>query len=321
LIESILLGLPIPEIFVQVKTSPEGASTYIVVDGQQRIRSVLQFIGSERDPGEAQYSKFRLDMLETESGWYDHAFTDLKDEDKKAFYAYRFAVRLLRTENDIEVRDMFKRLNQFLTPLKAQELRNATYKGPFVEVALDLANNEYWAENRIVLPSSIRRMGDIEFTSELLIAIMHGPQGGSSTIIDKYYKLYEDYEGQFPDQGRSTRLFKATLDTVRRIFPEIKETRWSNKTDFYSLFAAVAYLLKSNELTQPDVLRVRQTLIEFGDDVDKRLGDVTAKSDSNVIQYVRAVEKGANDKRRRADRHTVLVALLQQYFTPKKQLS
>src|SRR5579864_6539815 len=70
LIESILRGLPIPEIYIQQTTSAEGDTEYAIVDGQQRIRAVLQFIGSETDPEEAIYNKFALDKL-IDSDWKD----------------------------------------------------------------------------------------------------------------------------------------------------------------------------------------------------------------------------------------------------------
>ena len=56
LIETILMNLPIPEIFIQQSTSAEGETTYAIVDGQQRIRTVLQFIGADRDPDEQEVS-------------------------------------------------------------------------------------------------------------------------------------------------------------------------------------------------------------------------------------------------------------------------
>ncbi len=82
LIESILMDLPVPEIFVQQKTSPDGKTTHAIVDGQQRIRTVLQFIGSETDPGELQYNKFALDKLKLESPWRDLTFAQLSDNQK-----------------------------------------------------------------------------------------------------------------------------------------------------------------------------------------------------------------------------------------------
>src|SRR5207249_10762674 len=67
LIESILMGLPVPEIYVQQTTSADGSTTYAIVDGQQRIRTVLQFIGSDADPEEQAYNKFVLDKLDASS--------------------------------------------------------------------------------------------------------------------------------------------------------------------------------------------------------------------------------------------------------------
>lgn len=320
LIESILLGLPLPEVFVQQKTTPEGKTSFAIVDGQQRIRTVLQFIGLDLDSSEQQYNKFKLDKLDPVSPWRDLGFADLSDDQKKAFFGYRFVVRYLNTDNDDEVRDMFRRLNRFLTPLKPQELRNAAYAGPFVQLARTLADDEYWAENRIVTASSIRRMGDIEFVSELLIGLMHGPQGGSSTIIDDYYRQYEDYEDEFPAQRFSEGLFRDTLVTVRSILPEIKTTRWGNKTDFYSLFVAIAKLLRTCELPPSKISLVRKALVVFASKVDERLTDEGAQVEDQVIEYVRAVEKGANDKARRAVRHASLVALLEPFFKAKKSL-
>lgn len=50
LIESILLGLPVPEIFIHQTTDEDGNTKHAVVDGQQRIRTVLQFVGFETRP-------------------------------------------------------------------------------------------------------------------------------------------------------------------------------------------------------------------------------------------------------------------------------
>ena len=321
LIESILMGLPVPEIYIQQSTSPEGDITYAIVDGQQRIRTVLQFVGAEIDPEEQGANKFVLDKLKANSPWKNLAFAELPDEVKAKFYGYQFAVRYLNTNNDNEVRDMFERLNKYLAPLKAQELRNAVYTGPFIKLAEKLADNEYWAENLIVTAASIRRMMDVEFMSELLIGVLHGPQGGSAKIIDEYYGQYEDYEDEFPEQRRAQKLFDETLKIAQKIFPEIKGTRWSNKTDFYTLFVATAFLLRSGKLQSSKIQQLRVTLNRFASEVDSRLADEEAKVSKDAIEYVRAVEKGANDKQRRAARHAVLINLIGPYFklgqTPK----
>lgn len=314
LIESLLLRLPIPEIYIQQTVTVEGKATYAVVDGQQRIRTVLQFLGADTDPDQQDYYKFALDKLSATSAWKNATFESLGENDRKEFYKYKFAIRYLNTESDDAVRDMFQRLNLFLSPLKPQENRNAMYSGPFVTLANKLADNPYWAENRIVSAASIRRMADIEFVSELIIGVLHGPQSGSAKGIDAYYAEYEDFDDEFPEQKTAAKLFDQSLTTVQRVLPEIKGTRWDNKNDFYTLFVAIASLLRSKSLVAGRISSLRKDLMKFAEQVDARLADESVQASRDVIKYVRAIEKGVNDKKRRADRQEVLLKVLAQYF-------
>src|SRR5437016_11183635 len=64
LIESILMGLPVPEIYIQETVSADDKVLYAIVDGQQRMRAILQFIGAEKDEQEQEFNKFVLDQLD-----------------------------------------------------------------------------------------------------------------------------------------------------------------------------------------------------------------------------------------------------------------
>jgi hypothetical protein len=317
LIESILLGFPIPEIYLQKTTSAEGLNRYAIVDGQQRIRAILQFVGVDSDPQEEEFNKFVLDKLPNSSPWKNKSFADLTSTEKSSFYGYELAVRQLQTDSDGELRDMLERLNKYLTPPKPQELRNARFSGPLVRMVEALANDEYWTENRIVSPQLIRRMGDFEFISELLIGVLHGPQAGSAAVIDEYYLTYEDYDDEFPEQRRAKKFFEETLELIRKVFPDIKETRWGNKTDFYTLFVGVATLLKSHDLPPKNYPRVASALTQFAEEINLRLSNERAKVSENAVTYVRAVEKGANDKARRADRHRALLNVIAEFFSAR----
>jgi len=314
LIETILLGLPIPEIYIQQTATESGVVSYAVVDGQQRIRSVLQFIGSEADPGEQMFNKFSLDKLDADSEWYGKTFAELTAPEKEQFFLYRFTVRYLDTKKDEEIRDMFRRLNRFLTPLKPQELRNATFTGPFIKLAEALADDKYWTENGIITTAAIRRMNDVEFVSELLIGVLHGPQSGSAKAIDQYYTNYEDFEDEFPEQRRAQKLFSENLRLIKDIFSEIKETRWSNKTDFYTLFVVLAFVQRPLRIKKSSVNRVRRAFAAFEADIAKRLANKEAKVSKHAADYVAAVEKGANDKQRRATRHVALQEVLNEHL-------
>ncbi len=63
LIETILLELPVPEIFIQQSLTSGQESRYAVVDGQQRIRTILQFLGIDKDPKEQEFNKFSLEKI------------------------------------------------------------------------------------------------------------------------------------------------------------------------------------------------------------------------------------------------------------------
>jgi hypothetical protein len=322
LVESILMDVPIPEVYVQVTQAEDGSEHYGVVDGQQRLRTILQFVGVESDEDQElgeDLNRFILDALPDRSPFHNAAFGAMSAEAKKQLFRYEICVRFLYTDDTHEVEDIFKRLNKYTLPLKAQELRNATFHGPFAKLSETLADDEYWAVNRILKPASIRRMGDIEMMSDLLIGLLHGPQGGSAKIIDEYYENYEAFEEEFPDETLITRLFQKALDTVKVVFPQIAEVpRWGNRADFYSLFVALSHLLRDKTLPAKNERALSRALSEFAIQVNESLEDPSANDeDDPSFIYARAIEKGSNDKARRTDRHEVLTTLMEQFFRKK----
>lgn len=317
LIESILMDVPIPEVYVQVYQADDGTEQYGVVDGQQRLRTILQFVGIEADVDQADedVNLFALEALPATSIHKDKTFSDVSIEERKKFFQYEICVRFLYTEDRREVEDVFKRLNKFTLPLKPQELRNATYHGPFAELSEQLADDEYWAVNRIVTPAAIRRMADIEMMSDLLIGLLHGPQGGSAKIIDQYYEQYEQFDDEFPEQSRTKRRFSKTLEMINALFPKIGDVpRWSNRADFYSLFVA----LGNSDLTRVSKKALAAKLVEFATEVDRRLEKPTAQTSDSAKTYARAIEKGSNDKARRQDRHDALIEVIKPYLRDGK---
>lgn len=320
LIESILMEIPIPEVYVQVAVADDGEEEFGVVDGQQRLRTILQFIGLERaqDQEGEDNNNFTLDKLPDTSVYKGKAFADIPSSARKNFFQYEICVRFLYTDNSTEVEDVFKRLNKYTMALKPQELRNATFHGPFAKLSESLADNEYWAVNRIVSPAAIRRMTDIEMMSDLLIGLLHGPQGGSAKIIDEYYEQYEQFEDEFPEESRIKRTFATTSDLIQGLFPDIAEVpRWGNRADYYSLFVAVGSLVPTYTLQQKSESQLRECLVSFAKDVDKRLANPTATTGKLAKMYARAIEKGSNDKARRVDRHQALVAIIEPFLKEK----
>lgn len=125
LIESILLGIPIPPIFVSQKADGK----WDVIDGQQRLSTVLQFLqvlrkddGKTYEPLILRSTKF-LPSLEGVRWDNDELFTS---EQKITFKREKLNFTIIKEtgENDTSKFEMFQRLNTGGTHLSAQEIRN-----------------------------------------------------------------------------------------------------------------------------------------------------------------------------------------------------
>lgn len=302
LIDTAVRGLPIPEVYIQKDTDEEGETIYAIVDGQQRIRSLLEF------------SRGEFGLMELYSpGREGDLWDDLSGEERKKFWNYRLLTREIEDASDADLRDLFRRLNQHTVTLNSQELRNARFQGDFIKTVTELADQEFWAESKIVSATEIRRMVDIEYMAELLVGIMHGPQN-KKTGLDPAFQTYEE---AIPDKQKWLSRFEEARSLSANVVPDLKETRWRGKSDYYSLFLALDELGRLGTLTPKSRKAAAHALKTFGENVSRRLSKDGGRlrSSREVKRYATAVEKAASDKDRRETRHRILVALLSPFFT------
>ncbi len=146
LIESFLIGLPVPPIFFYV----DEENRNLVIDGQQRLLSVFYFLegyfGSENEKGKRQI--FRLTGLNPKNKFHNKRFVDLDDNDKRKLensVLRAINVRQLSPKDQsTSVYHIFERLNTGGTPLKPQEIRNCVFRGDFLNRLRKLNSNENW---------------------------------------------------------------------------------------------------------------------------------------------------------------------------------
>ena len=277
LIDTILNRYPIPEIYMQETADELGNVRYIIIDGQQRIRSVLDFIDG----------KFSMDEKESPD-FHGTDFNGLSPEQKKAFFQYNFVVRILPDINDAELRAIFQRLNKNVVALNKQELRQATYSGPFIKLMNTISDKEAFSKISLFTPNDVRRMLDVEFISELTIALLNGLQNKKDKL-ENYYQLYEE---EFSDEEYIRDIYDNVLGELLKVLPDISNTRWCKKTDFYSLFLVFANHRTHLPLSKDGRIKARELLTEFGVAIKKRL--TTTKEDDvefseNVEEYVKGM--------------------------------
>lgn len=299
LIDTILNDLPFPEIYVRSQTTPEGKTTYQVVDGQQRIRAILDF--SKND--------LRLTGNDVSPKWNGKKFEDLGDKEKTQFWNYVVVTRELENVSDGDLRDLFRRLNINSVVLNDQELRNASYKGEFINLMEELADDEWWVDMRIVNVRQVRRMEDVEFVSELFVGMMAGPQDKKKTID----QFYAEYEREFPDKRRWEDRFIKTRELITRTLKPGDIRQWSGKGDFYTLFLVMTkYAKRAGQMRSKARARVRTALMRFRAEVDEaKRKDNVRRFRRAVHAYADAVTRASSDISRRKERLEILVELVE----------
>ena len=124
-IESLLLGLPIPAIFLSKETDSQ---KLLVIDGQQRLKSLLAFYD-----GVLRGKEFRLEGVNKE--FEGATYKSLGDADRRRLDDALLHAIIIRQEDpkndDSSVFLVFERLNTTSTPLSEQELRACVYHGAF----------------------------------------------------------------------------------------------------------------------------------------------------------------------------------------------
>lgn len=301
LIDTILNKYPIPEVYMQETVNEYGETKYIIVDGQQRIRAILDFIDG----------KFNID--EKESPSFNGAnFSDLSSEQKKAFFQYNFVVRLLPDISDAQLREIFQRLNKNVVALNKQELRQATYSGEFIKLMNSISDKEIFAKIGLFTPNDIRRMLDVEYISELTITILNGFQNKK----DKLENFYQVYEDNFDETDDIKNCYDTVLSEIVKIIPNINQTRWCKKTDFFSLFMLFANNKEQLPLSKDQRMQANAILCKFGTDVT--MHQKTTKPEGltfspDVENYAKGL-RASTDLSSRRNRNTALVNLTKSIF-------
>lgn len=245
LIDTILRGLPMPIIFL--RDLPTDLVTLKakrdVVDGQQRIRTILSFIDSDLvrdDKFDPTRDIFTIDPTHNEDlGGQNWA--KLSKENRQKILDYQFSVHVFSADtSDREILSIFARMNSTGVNLNAQELRNAEFFGPFKTAAYELATEQLnrWREWHVFTPDQIARMKEVELASEFMLLILDGVLEKNNAAINDYYDKYED---SFPDRTELSNRFRSIFDTLESLFEKDSPIAklFGSRTLFYAMFVIV----------------------------------------------------------------------------------
>ncbi len=304
-----------PSVFLYKQTAKSGTPIYDVIDGKQRLETLLLFMG--RGPLAASNSPLEVrTSLGDELDLDRWAWSDLPKRDRAHYQNTKIPV--IEVEGSLaDIIDLFVRINSTGRHLTSQERRHAKYHSHPL-----LARSERFAEShlawllkhKVVSATTVSRMRHVELVTELLLSI------GADAPINKKQRLDEIIGGDgMPEtilKQAEVRLAKA-LAIIDSVVPELASTRFHQAADFYTLTLMFARLVGEgvavNGHTSAKNALAGDLLVRFGNEVDKAndaLKSMKGIADKNVSSYLATVREGTDSAPARRRREALLRSVI-----------
>jgi hypothetical protein len=183
-IESLLLGLPVPGIFL-VK---EASGRLLVLDGHQRLYTLRAFY-------EGVINGIEYKLGDVQERFVGKRYKDLDVEDRRRLDDSIIHATVIRqdepTEDQSSIYVIFERLNTGGVNLQPQEIRVALYHGPLVGVLRELNEDQNW---RKLFGNKSKRLKDMEMILRFLAFYYYS---------HKYRSPMKDFLNRYMAQNRN----------------------------------------------------------------------------------------------------------------------
>lgn len=319
-LDTVLQNYPCPAVYLH-KEHTERGPVYNVVDGKQRLTTILEFHAGRIRLGK----KFGIEKFR------GLKFKDLPEPVKASFYNYTFTVEQFRAEGDVEWGGIFERVNKNQKKLTEQELRHARFGGWLISRAeSEVLDQSFWKNVGVSSRTRASRMKDVEFVSLLmLVALEREYVGFPQERVDDLYVKYEFELEELPydeadvdleaDEGNPEgftqekfKCFEAEYQSALSLLIEMEEynqclTNHKRRlfTDLYSLWCS---LVMSDEVREIPPSNLAQYYNNFLNKVDEAFNHVKEGKTlegfaEEVIQYQAYSTGAATEVEPRRKRH------------------
>jgi len=208
-----------------------------VVDGQQRIRALFEYLNDE-------YAALHP------SAGKKLKYSSLTSTNKRQLRETKLSGGWLLGASDADVIEIFGRLNSVSKTLNPMERRNANFSGDFKQFCLKEASSriELWRTLGVFTANDIARMVELEFVSDLALNMLNGLSDFTPKALDA---LYDQYDDSFPKQQQLSKRFDSVFTRLASIpVSAIRDSVFQRKPVFFSLFLELDALpgAKGNKL-------------------------------------------------------------------------
>lgn len=234
LINTIFANMPVPSLYVRHQIDVDAEkSIKEVVDGQQRVRSIISY---RQDEFAARHPEHRKKVK----------YSELSKTQRESFVATKLSVGYLIGAQDQDVIEIFGRINSISKTLNQQEKRNAQFSGDFKQFSLSQAAERlpFWRSTDIFSANDISRMQEVQFISDLAVNMTNGLSDFSQATIEKFYRDNDSDFAQVDDlTSRMDSLFSKLATLPAGVF---KDTIFKQYQLAFSLMVVVDSIRAQN---------------------------------------------------------------------------
>lgn len=286
LIESLFLGIPVPSLFMATNQD----ASWEVVDGLQRITTILNFIGDKQLLSQQKIAIRPLVLagLEKLDSMNGLSFSDLPKSMQFMLQTRPIRVTVLNDRSDFSVRyDLFERLNTGGITLHEQEIRNCIFIGEFNDFLKELAHDQAF-RSVVKMTENAERGGSYEELVLRFFAYLEDRESFVHSVNGFLNSYMEKKTKSFKDKQRLKTIFSRTFDELSAALPMgIVRMPRKNITPIV-LYEAVSVGLATaiSRGTPYDATKIPALLI---DKTLKRLTTGATNSKKMVIQRIELV--------------------------------
>ncbi len=249
-IESLLLGLPVPGIFLSKENKTQ---KHLVIDGQQRLRTLQYFFDGIFEPSDR---PFRLESVQTR--FKNLTYKTLEDGDRRRLNDAIVHSTIVRqddpTEDESSIYHIFERLNSGGKQLAPQEIRRSLFHGPIVQLLDELNQNPAW---RAIYGPSSPVLRDQELVLRFLAFrfFAHSYHAPMKVFLNRYMGRNRDLQSQSAQDAR-----EAFIPAIELIYQALGERSFHpqkalNAAVFDSILVGLSERLARGPITDVEAVR------------------------------------------------------------------
>ncbi len=253
LIESLIIGLPVPEIILAEKypqSYPE--KSFLIIDGKQRLSTIAGFVMPESQPSwdNAQLEQLKV-RRELNGLTYKQLEADYFDEHRLFLEANIQCTIISEYQSDDVLYDLFSRRNSSVC---TQALRQILHNGPFANYLIDITNELQPIHQVLGLNKPDNTFFDIEIILRVIALVLFGQeeyQGNIKVFLDKAMaKMNQAWQQHYEEKVKTCyRAFNDAINRLNKIFliQEIGRPLTGEKNDRFNklLFEVQVYYFMS----------------------------------------------------------------------------